>query len=605
MQSTSWKMGEKANDKRYLYCTLILCTMSCRCTKCFIALGILMTLLSLSFCQSKESYHHVLTEAESLMDNYPDSALVILENQVVSQNLSKSDYALWCLLLTQARDKCYVEHENDSLIQIAADYFEKGHDNKRKMLTYYYLGRVNRDLGKAPEAQDYFLKALELKDLVKDNQLLIRINSQLAFLYLYQDSPMLAIPRQEEALSYAIETNDTLMQYFMLRDIARSYSLKRDIEESLKYYQKALPLASDGEKIHVKNEIAHMHLLLKDIDSAYKCAREILDTVPEQYRTHQFNLNYGHILFELGKLDSAKFYLEKSKGSERIDTQISSYFHLYKHAKVKENWNEYALYQEKYETLVDSLQKKNFMETMITQNQLFNYQQKEKEAQKEKMKHAIAKKNNTILLLIIILIAGGIVGYSLSMRAMKKERHKLNDEFISSFSARKIKETHEQIDDNLSRIEEIENLLTDKSKSKFKDIFILEKKLLESENRRINRIINDVKEMEKELKTSDLYYKFHSDQDLKITDDDKAKLKEMINKTYPNFLISLYDICSDISEEEIWICYFMKANLSAKKIADIMYQSKQSITNKRRKIASKIFGEGSPPKLLDEIITSL
>ena len=58
------------------------------------------------------------------MGSRPDSSLILLESIPSPEKLSEEDYATWCLLMTQARDK-NVEHMTNSVIGVAVRYFEK------------------------------------------------------------------------------------------------------------------------------------------------------------------------------------------------------------------------------------------------------------------------------------------------------------------------------------------------------------------------------------------------------------------------------------------------------------------------------------------------
>lgn len=109
----------------------------------------------------------MLLEAEKIIEERPDSALSILNKIENVNQLSEKDHATYCLLLTQAQDLNYITHTSDSLIKIAATYFEKNQDKQRSMLAYYYLGRVNSDLQDALQAQEYYLKALEMAKIQK------------------------------------------------------------------------------------------------------------------------------------------------------------------------------------------------------------------------------------------------------------------------------------------------------------------------------------------------------------------------------------------------------------------------------------------------------
>ena len=91
--------------------------------------NIYVIFFSLAFCLiACRQYPHIqplLQEAETLMGSRPDSSLILLESIPSPEKLSEEDYATWCLLMTQARDKNYVEHTSDSVIGVAVRYFEK------------------------------------------------------------------------------------------------------------------------------------------------------------------------------------------------------------------------------------------------------------------------------------------------------------------------------------------------------------------------------------------------------------------------------------------------------------------------------------------------
>ena len=91
--------------------------------------NIYVIFLSLAFCLiACRQYPHIqplLQEAETLMVSRPDSSLILVESIPAPDNLSEDDEATWCLLMTQARDKNYVEHTSNSVIGVAVRYFDK------------------------------------------------------------------------------------------------------------------------------------------------------------------------------------------------------------------------------------------------------------------------------------------------------------------------------------------------------------------------------------------------------------------------------------------------------------------------------------------------
>ncbi|MDR1632386.1 MAG: hypothetical protein LBR97_05865, partial [Dysgonamonadaceae bacterium] len=80
--------------------------------KLFYVFLTIFLLCALFFACTKDAMLEDLVRAEEQMDVNPDTALILLEeikknngDSLISKTLSKKQYALWCLLLTQAQDK--------------------------------------------------------------------------------------------------------------------------------------------------------------------------------------------------------------------------------------------------------------------------------------------------------------------------------------------------------------------------------------------------------------------------------------------------------------------------------------------------------------------
>ncbi|GHU54484.1 hypothetical protein FACS189411_01210 [Bacteroidia bacterium] len=185
-----------------------------------IALGGILLLATLSCDRPNES----LLQAEQLMNEHPDSALHLLE-KVPTVNLSRQQYADWCLFTTQAWDKNRIIHSSDSLINKAMEYYEKQDNPSRLMLSYYYMGRVALDLNQFSKAQEYYLKALSVGESMQDYALLGRICSNLGMLYTYGGAKNRALPYLKKAETYFRENGDSTYLSLALRDIARAYDV--------------------------------------------------------------------------------------------------------------------------------------------------------------------------------------------------------------------------------------------------------------------------------------------------------------------------------------------------------------------------------------------
>ena len=126
-----------------------------------------LLLLLLLACSRAGEYEALFRQVESVMNKRPDSAMVLLETIQNPERLPERDWAYWALLTTQAKDKLYIRHTSDSVINRVVDYFD-GFSFFRyrheKALAYFYKGRVHEDLGDVKKALEAYLKA---SDFVK------------------------------------------------------------------------------------------------------------------------------------------------------------------------------------------------------------------------------------------------------------------------------------------------------------------------------------------------------------------------------------------------------------------------------------------------------
>lgn len=88
-------------------------------------------------CNSTISRNQELISAKQLMEERPDSALVILQSIDTMSLKSSADKAFYSLLYVQAQDKNYIDTQDASQIQRAVDFYKDSNDEYHKMLSYY------------------------------------------------------------------------------------------------------------------------------------------------------------------------------------------------------------------------------------------------------------------------------------------------------------------------------------------------------------------------------------------------------------------------------------------------------------------------------------
>lgn len=82
----------------------------------------------------------LLRDVESYIMEHPDSALTVLESVDSSFLRTQKMRANHALLYAMALDKNYINVTDDSIAQVAVDYYSRKGISKNKARAYYYLG---------------------------------------------------------------------------------------------------------------------------------------------------------------------------------------------------------------------------------------------------------------------------------------------------------------------------------------------------------------------------------------------------------------------------------------------------------------------------------
>ncbi|MGN0202629.1 MAG: hypothetical protein ACI399_06995 [Candidatus Cryptobacteroides sp.] len=118
-----------------------------------------IVLASSAICCDKNPVRDRLADIDSYAASNPDSArraLEAIDQDFLNTRRLKAEYAL---MLSTALSRCNIKVPDDSLINIAVDYFKAFGPKKEKFLSYYYKGRVYHDMEDYESAMLNYLKA--------------------------------------------------------------------------------------------------------------------------------------------------------------------------------------------------------------------------------------------------------------------------------------------------------------------------------------------------------------------------------------------------------------------------------------------------------------
>lgn len=556
------------------------------------------------------------------MNERPDSALYLL-NSFRPEDLSGEEKALWCLLITQARDKEYVEHTSDSLIQIAVKYYEKTDLNDRKMQAYYYCGRVFQDLNDALQAQEYYLKAYEVGKNLNEDSLLGRLCANLGTLYTFQELYRPALVYQKKAADCFIQDKDSVSLSMTFRNIARIYVCENQLDSAIGYYSKALAYTSDLYKLYVLNELADTYGRISDYQKGLSYAKEAYTQTKTMNDSCLVSLALGDLYLKSGKIDSAYYYLSYCRRSSNVYTLKDTYHWLSLLEKSRKNLKAYVVFQEKYEALRDSIDRETYMGTLAQLQSMYDYQLVEKE--KENYRQEAYLKTNYLYRLFgvgSLLLLGVICGAFYLVGKKKKKEEQLDQSL--RLEEQKYMESQQYLAERDGTIAELRQQLFWEMQKREESTQQLESALqqrkdiedqLQIQLDQLKNFVNEnlvdpvgspilKEEMTKIFFTSALYRgvrftweKWEPEQWLEV-------VKYIDHVLYSKFTSRIKIMYPTISEIELQICCLTKLGISVSRMATLLSMTSQGISVKRKRLYKKMTNNQGTAQDFDKYIST-
>lgn len=136
-----------------------------------IIISIIILLLTIpTGCRKHSDAWYQMSKADSLMNENPHSALLILNNIDSSTLSGQEEKARYALLNSMALDKNYIDTTTFEVLQPAIDYYFKKGSPDEKLKTLYYQGCIYLNRNDRDNAMNCFLKADEYRNTAKDTR---------------------------------------------------------------------------------------------------------------------------------------------------------------------------------------------------------------------------------------------------------------------------------------------------------------------------------------------------------------------------------------------------------------------------------------------------
>ncbi len=250
-------------------------------------------------------------QADTLVYEYPDSALQLLNQIIIPQNLSEAERAHYALLIGQGHYNTHRSLCEDSLLTNALTYYEQQQDTSHLQIAYLLAGHYLYANNQLKQADSLMQKALLLARARNDKQGMLQIYEGLASVNL-NHNVVFDYAKIQAYMRACMELEKTPQRIFYY-GVMMGFSNN----DSIHYY---CPLAIQ-EAIRQKDPQLWNYLLnyasyltkQKKYKEALKwLLPNDLPQVPDQYK-RSFYLGIARAYLFLPQIDSAQIWLQRTR----------------------------------------------------------------------------------------------------------------------------------------------------------------------------------------------------------------------------------------------------------------------------------------------------
>ncbi len=234
-------------------------------------------LFALFSCTRHSRYPDLIRRAGDLLEEYPDSALRLLDSIPSPFLLNAQDASYYHLLRVQAKDKTGQSLSEDTILFHLRAYYED-RDLPKASLVYLYLGKMHYQWGDYETALLNYLHAEKRSDKLGAKQKAL-IQHNIGNLFFVQRDFRDAKMRYQRALEGFAEATDLRNQIAAYNVLGSCYMLEENPDSAYFYYDRCIELL---------DSLSHDHLYITAILS-------------------NLSVGYRHT----GDREKAKFYLQK------------------------------------------------------------------------------------------------------------------------------------------------------------------------------------------------------------------------------------------------------------------------------------------------------
>lgn len=526
--------------------------------------ALLTGLLLLAACSPPhKEVESLFVQADSLMDERPDSILHLLKALPATQKLSRRESARYALLLARATDKCVQPLlPCDSLLDLALDYY--GKDERERAVALLYKGRLEVEMAQSKRAIGFFLQGLDIiekfpEDIETKRHLLSSLGNEYYDAKLYEE----AGKTYKELYEYCFTYKDKAIA---LNGLGNYYSITEKEDSAIFYKKEALDYAQiSGDSTTIEmfaGSLSREYCWNEKYDAALYYAEMSLQWLPLSKKRYIHYNNIGNIFYYKDNLDSAIYYMNKCledsiyfKSKEKIGILLDL-------ANIKEEQKDYQASTELLNQFVEIADSVYFTEQSTKIQQLIHeYDVKQKIDQEQRRSKYMLK--NVIGCFFIFCL---VIIIFFQHRINKRDKQKvINEERLKQAQERYINLQHS--------INESQHVITLLQKKQFD--FTQETEMYKQEIAEREAAIEKLRTEKEELRTwlfkqSNIYKKVAKLAEQKVTNkkelivltnNEQKKLKEVVMEIYDDYISNTKTQYPLLTDEDLLCLCLEKAEL--------------------------------------------
>ena len=292
------------------------------------------TSLVFIFSSCKSDYNKVsplLTQAEEVLQSYPDSAYLLLQ-QVDTVSLTPVQRAHYCYLFTAASDKLgHTITWPDAMRQAAEIYAPVAKDNDTKARLYYYAGMANQRNHRDSVAVACFYRSLDYQDESIPTRLLVFTYEGLYLSYYNQNYFTEACEFIEKTVVLCKKTQNKIGEVWALHQYAHTLMCIKEREKGVEVLEE---LRSTAEQYNLPyagayySSYSSLYRIMGDYEKALAYNDTALLRRSANSNVYAFYYARANILKSMNNADSAFVYYMKALDGDDIERKRDIYSFL-------------------------------------------------------------------------------------------------------------------------------------------------------------------------------------------------------------------------------------------------------------------------------------